>query len=59
MYGSAYKIEKYQVMKHQAISYLKYLHELEEKYRSNLITLEIASLVEQVRLEFVAVYRER
>jgi hypothetical protein len=46
-------------MKHQAISYLKYLHELEEKYRSNLITLEIASLVEQVRLEFVAVYRER
>jgi len=44
------------VTKNKAIEYLKYLHELEAKYRSNLVTLEIASLVEQVRLEFVAAY---
>jgi len=42
----------------KAIEYLKYLHELESKYRSNLITLELASLVEQVRLKFIAVYQE-
>jgi hypothetical protein len=42
----------------KAISYLKYLHEVEMKYRSNLVTLEIALLLEKVRLEFVAAYRE-
>ena len=56
MHGSAYTIEKDKVTKSKAIEYLKYLHELEAKYRSNLVTLEIASLVEQVRLEFVAAY---
>ena len=44
--------------KENAIDYLKYLHELEAKYRSNLVTLEIASLLEKVRLDFVAAYRK-
>ena len=43
----------------KAIEYLKYLHELEHKYKSSLMTLELASLVEQVRLRFVAAYKEQ
>jgi len=43
----------------KAIEYLKYLHKLEDKYRSNILTVELASLVEQVRLEFVVAYREQ
>jgi len=43
----------------KAIEYLKYLHKLEDKYRSNILTVELASLVEQVRLRFVAAYREQ
>ena len=44
--------------KQQAISYLKYLHALEAKYRSNLVTFEIALLIEKVRFEFIVAYRE-
>ena len=42
----------------KAIAYLKYLHELESKYKSNLMTLEFVSLVEQIRLEFTVTYKE-
>ncbi len=43
----------------KALEYLKYLHELESKYKSDLMTLEFVSLVEQVRLIFVAAYKEQ
>ena len=43
----------------KVLEYLKYLHELEKTYRSDLMTLELASLIEQIRLEFVAAYQER
>ena len=43
----------------KALEYLKYLHELEHKYKSSLMTLEFVSLVEEVRLEFVASYKEQ
>ena len=42
----------------KAISYLQYLHELEMKYRSDLVTFEIALLIEKVRFEFIVAYRE-
>ena len=42
--------------KDNAIKYLKYLHTLEQEYRSNLITHEMASLIEKVRLEFIVIY---
>ncbi|MEA3330847.1 MAG: hypothetical protein U9Q29_04055 [Campylobacterota bacterium] len=41
----------------QAIRYLKYLHTLEMSYRGNLITQDMAIVVEKVRLEFLASYR--
>jgi len=44
--------------KHQAISYLKYLHALEMNYRSNLVTLEIATVIQNLRFEFIVAYRE-
>ncbi len=43
----------------KVLEYLKYLHELEHKYKTNLITLDLASLVEQVRLKFVAANQEQ
>jgi len=43
----------------KAMKYLKYLHGLESEYRKSLTTLELALLIEQVRLEFVAAYREQ
>jgi hypothetical protein len=42
--------------KDNAIQYLKYLHTLEQEYRGNLVTQEIASLLEKVRLEFIVMY---
>ncbi len=42
----------------KAIEYLKYLHKLERNHRKSLITLEVAALVEKIRLEFIAAYRE-
>ncbi|MDQ7066703.1 MAG: hypothetical protein Q9M40_01155 [Sulfurimonas sp.] len=45
--------------KDEAISYLQYLHELENKYRSNLFAYEIASLLEKVRLEFIVGYARK
>jgi len=46
------------VKKDNAIKYIKYLHKMEQNQRKSLITLEIASLVEEIRLEFVAAYRQ-
>jgi len=43
----------------KAIEYLKYLHGLESKYKCDLMTLEFVSLVEQVRLRFVAEYTKQ
>ena len=43
--------------KTQAINYLKYLHSLEMSYRNNLITHDMAIVIEKVRLEFLATYR--
>jgi len=44
--------------KDKAIEYLKYLHQMEQKYRKNIFTLEVASLIEKVRFKFIASYRE-
>ena len=46
-------------MRDNAIAYLKYLHEVESSYRSDLTTFDIAIVVEQIRIEFVRAYRER
>jgi len=40
-----------------AIAYLKYLHEVEDNYRKDIITFDIAIVVEQIRLEFIKAYR--
>ncbi len=45
--------------KDKAIQYLKYLHEVEQNHRANILTQDIAEAIEKVRLEFVAAYRER
>ena len=41
-----------------AIEYLKYLHELEQEQRSSLTTLELAIIVERIRLEFIELFRK-
>lgn len=40
-----------------AVHFLKYLHELEEKFSSSLLTLEQKELVENVRATFLKEYR--
>ena len=46
-------------MRNNAAAYLKYLHEIESSYRRDITTLEIAIVVEKIRLEFIRAYRER
>lgn len=43
--------------KNNAIKYLKFLHSLEMQYRDSLVTYELASLLEEVRLKFLIEYQ--
>lgn len=43
--------------KESAIKYLKLLHELEQKYSSDLFTVDLQQLVQKIRLEFIDAYR--
>ena len=42
----------------RAMRYLKYLHSLESEYRKNLLMIEFACVVEQIRFEFVENYKQ-
>lgn len=44
--------------KDKAIEFLRYLHKLEGNHRDNLITFEVALVLEKVRFEFIAAYSE-
>jgi len=43
----------------KAIKYLKYLHKLERNHRASLITHDVANIIQEIRLEFLAHYQEQ
>jgi len=45
--------------KESAINYLRFLHELEQSYSSNLLTMDLRQIVEDIRLEFLRSYLKK